>query len=56
MKGKTQGKLLKRLFTELPLNAKCTLIADCIEPKLDMPGLATKWREASAPSTSVAPR
>jgi hypothetical protein len=57
MKGKTQGKLLKRLFKELPLDAQCTLIADCIQPKLDMLGLATRWRDASgAPSTSLAPR
>jgi hypothetical protein len=47
MKCKTQTKLLKRLFKELPLDAQCTLIADCMEAKLGSPGLATKWREAS---------
>jgi hypothetical protein len=46
MKIKAQSKLLKRLFKELPLESQCTLIADCIEPKLAVAGLATKWREA----------
>jgi hypothetical protein len=53
MKDSAQSKLLKRLFKQSSLYAQCTLIADSVEPKLGIPGLATKWRTIANEATDT---